>query len=534
MEPRSGYCYTPLPGPGWIRVLTLRPSNDTQGHDSLFCDITHHNIQEGNAYVALSYTWAMPDGDSTKTHTIYAGGHSIRISQNLYEALHRIRTFKSRIPIWIDAVCIDQANIEERNDQVAQMSRIYACAKEVIAWLGEGDLDQTRDIFACFGRKDPNARCEESHEFRASDGKVLDLCTARRTHGDSMNRLIVPNVYDFVANSVYIAELANAVKIMSERRYFTRRWIIQEICHARSVEVLFGSDRLSIEVVAECHRNLLLLIRKHWIGYPPLRRARELPHYALQVLELPQRSKDICLYEIVADTQDMGCSDPRDIVFALTSLCPNDGIKADYNLSIAEVYTAFSRHLVDQGRLDLLLENIQQKRLCRSRDLGVRGHESDLIDLPSWALDLRFGFQNSSNTPKHYLLTDPEFWSDLSAVPQSTDLDVLLEADDSLICRLYPVGEVAQVINHELRLIGGDGNDSITTEFPDAPLAFEGDFVMAFDQDEDGPNCYNVMILRGGMEPGSYRIRHWSPKSKLRMPGMTYPPRAERKLVRIV
>lgn len=41
--------------------------------------------------------------------------------------------------LWIDALCIDQANLTERNAQVRLMSRIYKDAQSVVGWLGIED-----------------------------------------------------------------------------------------------------------------------------------------------------------------------------------------------------------------------------------------------------------------------------------------------------------------------------------------------------------------------------------------------------------
>jgi len=40
------------------------------------------------------------------------------------------------IPLWIDALCINQEDYLERNNQVLLMGEIYRCAAGVISWLG--------------------------------------------------------------------------------------------------------------------------------------------------------------------------------------------------------------------------------------------------------------------------------------------------------------------------------------------------------------------------------------------------------------
>ncbi|KAH6891415.1 heterokaryon incompatibility protein-domain-containing protein [Thelonectria olida] len=87
-------------------------------------------------YAALSYVW----GDSTDTSLIYVDGHAFSATKNLVAALHRIREFlhgEGVLPIWIDAICINQGDVEERNAQVAMMKQIYEKSAMIVCWLSE-------------------------------------------------------------------------------------------------------------------------------------------------------------------------------------------------------------------------------------------------------------------------------------------------------------------------------------------------------------------------------------------------------------
>ncbi|KAK0634143.1 heterokaryon incompatibility, partial [Immersiella caudata] len=82
-------------------------------------------------YDALSYTW----GNLAKTHEMKIGDASLPITTNLYMALRELRR-KHTLTLWVDAVCIDQSNCQERNHQVRMMRRIFSNASSVIVWLG--------------------------------------------------------------------------------------------------------------------------------------------------------------------------------------------------------------------------------------------------------------------------------------------------------------------------------------------------------------------------------------------------------------
>ncbi|KAF2809226.1 heterokaryon incompatibility, partial [Mytilinidion resinicola] len=83
------------------------------------------------SFDALSYVWGPP----TSSHHILLNDHSVPITKNLHTVLLRLRSDELRI-LWIDQLCIDQSNLEERSSQVRLMGKIYESAKEVVMWLG--------------------------------------------------------------------------------------------------------------------------------------------------------------------------------------------------------------------------------------------------------------------------------------------------------------------------------------------------------------------------------------------------------------
>lgn len=58
------------------------------------------------------------------------------VSQNLALALRYLRSRDQVRTLWIDAICINQEDTDERSEQVGRMSDIYKLADKVIAWLG--------------------------------------------------------------------------------------------------------------------------------------------------------------------------------------------------------------------------------------------------------------------------------------------------------------------------------------------------------------------------------------------------------------
>lgn len=124
--------YQLLSEPGTIRVLQLLPAQEWT--DEVKCRLKVVSLEDSNLqFQALSYTWGAPG-----THrAITCEGESMLVTANLFSALARIRNQSSTVVIWIDAVCINQQDLRERESQVRLMGRIYRQASSVIVDLGD-------------------------------------------------------------------------------------------------------------------------------------------------------------------------------------------------------------------------------------------------------------------------------------------------------------------------------------------------------------------------------------------------------------
>jgi hypothetical protein len=87
-------------------------------------------------YEALSYVWG-EDSDSLSRH-ISCSGVEIPITRNCYDALRTLHRHFGVRSIWVDAICINQDNVEEKEHQIPLMRDIYGSARRVFIWLGNG------------------------------------------------------------------------------------------------------------------------------------------------------------------------------------------------------------------------------------------------------------------------------------------------------------------------------------------------------------------------------------------------------------
>ncbi|KAK8074426.1 heterokaryon incompatibility protein [Apiospora hydei] len=129
----SNFVYEPLTAPDAFRLLVLEPGAP---EDALCCRILHTTHSRNLDYEALSYTWGSPPTGDEPAPTCLINEKTVPIRRNLYDALRHLRWRDYERVLWIDALCIDQSNVGERNHQVGRMRDIYSNAETVRVWLG--------------------------------------------------------------------------------------------------------------------------------------------------------------------------------------------------------------------------------------------------------------------------------------------------------------------------------------------------------------------------------------------------------------
>jgi len=99
------------------------------------CSLVEVTLDDHPIYEALSYVW----GDPKLQSTLQIEGARLKVTNNLELALRYLRLPDKPRTIWVDAICIDQSNIEERNQQVRLMKSIYSFCAVDLVWVGESD-----------------------------------------------------------------------------------------------------------------------------------------------------------------------------------------------------------------------------------------------------------------------------------------------------------------------------------------------------------------------------------------------------------
>jgi len=167
VETTIQYEYAPLdPRSRQIRLVTLLPGN---WQDDIHCEMT--TVKFGKRmpkYETLSYVW----GDPTTTRGIWVNDQIFSVGENLWIALRRLRNPQSLRFLWIDAICINQQDDNEKSKQVAMMRDIFESCDEVICWLGEGGTIASHTISSLPPTSVASQQAFQSIQMYASDASL--------------------------------------------------------------------------------------------------------------------------------------------------------------------------------------------------------------------------------------------------------------------------------------------------------------------------------------------------------------------------
>lgn len=131
---------TLLPGKplGWTQKPSREVLKNSRKPRALYFQLTTVELDSAPPYVAVSYTWATETGDAALSRRIFVHADNdpmdesvIKVTVNCEDALQQLWNPSVAQVIWIDAICIDQNRISERNHQVSMMDRIYKRATRV-------------------------------------------------------------------------------------------------------------------------------------------------------------------------------------------------------------------------------------------------------------------------------------------------------------------------------------------------------------------------------------------------------------------
>lgn len=289
--------------------------------------MTVHSLSEVPAYEALSYTWGEKTG-----HSIDCDGQSLFIRENICSALRRLRRAGTVRNLWIDALCINQLDIEERNEQLRSMKSIYQNATMVLVWLGEESADSP-----------------QAFEL------ISQILARQRTwkEEDSKTPMTAQDLIDEGLPEPF-SPIWRSLDALYWRPWFTRVWVIQEISLAKEVSLICGNHRSSwrdFETVAALVQDRSLTALTH---VDP-RRTIKLADFVSQQAKQGENEN---LLHLLSKARDSYATDQRDKIYALLGLALQKykaGLNPDYSKSVEDIYTSLAIYCIEKDRnLDIL------------------------------------------------------------------------------------------------------------------------------------------------------------------------------------
>ncbi|KAI4945605.1 hypothetical protein J4E91_007948 [Alternaria rosae] len=301
------------------------------------------------SYTALSYTW----GPKAKPKTIQLNGLCFPVGYNLWSFLEEMRLQKRFRTFWIDAICINQESMQERNHQVQIMRRIYSNAESVSIWLGEADEASTSDTAMEFLEKRSAITKISPVTFQGLFQS--DVESAKTFTPDEL----VEQAESFIKLHVWPAQQttfpwsekeAKAISKLYRRRYWSRIWIVQEIVLAREPVVYCGSKKVAWRSLERLCYDLLFSLTDVHLQFPEredLERELRTEMEAQKFVCLLSMHRQLyhtgtvlsSLSELVEQYRDQETTDVLDKVYALCGLARdgddltiNYGVSADFLL----------------------------------------------------------------------------------------------------------------------------------------------------------------------------------------------------------
>lgn len=341
------YTYTPLKE-GQIRLLHLELNDRVDDAIvgrlktvSLSTSSTSESVSCKNQYTALSYAWGRTYEDGSHlTDFVICDGWKLRVTPNLKQALRRIRQAATAVTprdwtygdghfhkmniLWVDAICINQDDLQERASQVQMMGQIFTECKNLFVWLGEpddGDLGiaQQQLLF-------PKAPDKQLRSDRHSGSQRLSFRRLRSWKKTKSERRADIDTSPKLQQQVEIP-IRSVLESILARPWFTRRWVIQE-------------------AAPEDPDGFIMLGETIWSRHSF---TSMLDENSLLDAAKPLQKRDIrcSIVHTLYAYDESECEDPRDRIFALRNLSIHaNRIRVDYNRDVRDTYLDLARAVV--------------------------------------------------------------------------------------------------------------------------------------------------------------------------------------------
>lgn len=375
-----------------IRLVAILPGKWSK---TVHCTLSIASLNDAPAYEALSYTW----GDANDTVPICVNGQPFNATRCLWHALRRLRCTKKRRVVWIDALCINQANDEEKSWQVASMGDIYRLCQEAVLFLGESE--------ACMD--DVTSEVPPTCESARKAFEIIGMFAPLKPPGcvGSLPCYERTPESTLVISEEYKSHVA-ALDVLCKSRWWSRIWVVQEALLPANSRFMYAQGHCPLPIFEKALRRYEI----HELGTCSQCRFAAIPAFAvLRELSYPfQRSHayderlKLQFTRLCQRTAGMKASNPRDRVYGVLGLVQDWGrsgpLIPDYGASVQQCLTiSFSK----MAELDLTA--VLQGRRTLYELQGLPSWLPDWLVSPLDGQSLAEYQQTSASTIRHSSLT---------------------------------------------------------------------------------------------------------------------------------
>lgn len=423
------YTYSPLDeASSEIRLLALDTTGS--GDDIISCRLITASLDDAPEYhgagkfnkspiecfTPLSYCW----GSASFTEHIIVDGHSFLVTPSLHTALRHFRNAieppedpfnkrdrKNETYWWIDAICVNQKDVAERNSQVGLMTRLYRAARMVHVWLGE-ERDNSSQAMNLI--KDLAYLPSDPDDMESWNYIPKKAGQTHRPDGPGRRMKKLPAHDTTVLSDEEKLENYTALVSFYQRPWFSRIWIRQEIALPEDVTFHCGVETCNWKDLMRTADILTYLADEYHLPTLQIDGLRDQDSYgscfqkALGLYELREEMGRWGgqtygeLNSLALKWRDCQATDPRDKVFAMLPLINPDetDIQADYHKDKLKVYK--------ETTLSLLRSKTDFLSGCQnpSRSNG----------LPSWVPDLEVASRPLLTETDFGYNKSPDQWGD--------------------------------------------------------------------------------------------------------------------------
>ena len=354
---------------------------------------------------AISYAW---EGQQP-SETILVDGQELGVTPNVMGIIKDLRRLDQRAMLWIDAICINQADQAEKNFQVSIMRSIYQNAKRVVIWLGPEtffDEDRTGAALDAVSWLHSKIRTGLRESFtslslgeRPQFENLFDCYKRERNYEV---REILPSLSRNISQRP-ATPAGSPFETAVQCPWFKRIWVVQEAILAKVLFVQVGSRCVlwrefaiaALRFLTNSEADIALKLnsddcytRCFQQQYSGSTKSGISMIYLIETLRkwAGWSRYPIAPSEVALMCKNCQATIPNDKIYAIIGLfglkssLPMVGLSVDYNLSAPEVYKDFVAWCI---RRELSLDILAQQRYNN----GKVKPSPDYPILPSWATD---------------------------------------------------------------------------------------------------------------------------------------------------